>query len=328
MNKRHFLQAAGGAAAALIAPRAIWAAGTYPERPIRMLVPFQPGSTPDIWARAIGNALTARLGQPIVVENMPGAGGVIGTLALKRAVPDGYALGLLATTQAIAAHTFRTQPYELATDFVAISQLSDSASLLTVPMSSPIRTAKELIAALKAKPGEMAYGSGGNGSIAHLAVEQLLRDTGTKALHVPYRGAPDIVSSQLSGQTQFGMPIFGTALAFVKDGRLRALAITSEKRSPYLPDVPTLVEALPPGFLLNSWAGVFAPAKTPATIVNRLGKEINAILRSGALDELAKGMGSEVSADGSPAEFQKFVKGEDKRYGDLIKEIGLKVDGR
>lgn len=328
MHKRHFLQAAGAAAAALIAPSAIWAAGTYPERPIRILVPFQPGSTPDIWARTIGSALTTRLGQPIVVENMPGAGGSIGASALKRAAPDGYTLGLFANTQAITVHTFSTPPYELTTDFVAISQLGGGPSLLTVPASSPIRTAKDLIAALKAKPGEMTYGSGGNGSIAHLAVEQLLRETGTKALHVPYKGAPDIVSSQLSGQTQFGIPVLGTALTFVKNGKLRALAITSEKRSSFLPDVPTLVEALPPGFLLNNWSGVFAPAKTPAPIVNRLNKEINAILRSGALDELAKGMGSDINTADSPAEFQKFVNAEDKRFGDLIKDIGLKVDGR
>ena len=328
MNKRRFLQAAGGAAAALFAPHASWAADAYPDRPIRMLVPFQPGSTPDIWARALGSALTARLGQPMVVENMPGAGGSIGASALKRATPDGHTLGLFANTQAITVHTFRTPPYDLAVDFVAISMLGGGASLLTVPASSPIRTAQDLIAALKAKPGGMAYGSGGNGSIAHLAVEQLLRDTGTTALHVPYKGAPDIVSSQLSGQTQFGMPILGTALTFVNNGKLRALAITSDKRSPSLPEVPTLAEALPPGFSLNSWSGVFAPARTPAPIVDRLSREIGAILRSGAMDELVKTMGSELRPDGSPAEFQNFVIAEDKRFGDLIRTIGLKVDGR
>lgn len=328
MNKRHFLQAAGGAAAALLLPQASWAADTYPDRPIRLLVPFQPGSTPDLWARAIGNALGTRLGQPLVVDNMPGAGGSIGASALKRATPDGYTLGLLANTQAITAHTFRTPPYDMAADFVAVAELGSGASLLTVPASSPIRSAKALIAALQARPGELAYGSGGNGSIAHLAVAQLLRDTGSTALHVPYKGAPDIVSSQLSGQTQFGIPIMGTALSFVHSGKLRALAVTSEQRSPSLPDVPTLAEALPPGFSLSSWSGVFAPARTPAPIVDRLAREITAILRSGAMDELAKNMGSDLNPRDSPLEFQKFVNAENKRFGDLIKSIDLKVDGR
>jgi tripartite-type tricarboxylate transporter receptor subunit TctC len=328
MDKRQFLQTAGAAAAACMATPALWAAGSYPQRPIRLLVPFQAGSSPDTWGRAIGSILSTRLGQPVVVENMPGAGGTIGTVALKRAAPDGYTLGLLANTQAITVHTFQTPPYDLTADFVAVASIGGGASLLTVPATSPIRTAKDLIAALKAKPGELAYGSGGNGSIAHLATEQLLSDAGATALHVPYRGAPDIITSQLSGQTQFGMPILGSSMLFVRSGKLRPLAISSEKRSAFLPGVPTLAEALPPGFTLSSWSGFFAPARTPAPIVDRLHSEIRAILRSNQLDELAHSMGSDIQPMDSPAQFQQFVNAEDKRFAAQIKNIGLKVDGR
>lgn len=327
MHRRQLLQGLAAAGAALAVPAAVWAAG-YPDKPVRLLVPFQPGSTPDLWARGMSSALAQKMGQAFVVENMPGAGGSIGAGALKRAAPDGYSLGLFANTQAITAHTFREAPYALAEDFVAIAPLGGGYSLLTVPASSPIRSADDLVAALKAKPGELPFGSGGNGSIAHLAVEQLLKQTGTRALHVPYKGAPDIVSSQLSGQTVFGMPIFGTALTYVKSGKLRALAITSAKRSPHLPDVPTLKEALPPGYELNSWAGVFAPAKTPKPITDRLYMEINALVRTGAFEELANRMGSEAMTVDSQQAFQDFVKSEDKRFDELVKLVGIKVDGR
>jgi tripartite-type tricarboxylate transporter receptor subunit TctC len=328
MHKRKFLKAMAIPAAGLFPTMASWAAEPWPQRPIKVLVPFQPGNTADIWARSLGTALAARLGQPFVVENMPGAGGSIGANALKRAAADGYTLGVFANTQAITAHTFTKPPYVLTTDFLAIAPLGSNASVLTVPADSPYRTAQELIAALKAKPGALSYGSGGNGSIAHLGMAQLLRATGTKALHVPYKGSLDIVSAQLSGQTQFGMPVLGSAVAFIKDGRLRALAVTGGKRSPLVPDVPTLMEALPPGFQLDSWAGVFAPAGTPTSIVERLHKEITAILKSGAMDELAKAMGSDVNTTASAADFQRFVTAENKRYGELVEAVGVKVDGR
>ncbi|HEY9223430.1 MAG TPA: tripartite tricarboxylate transporter substrate-binding protein [Variovorax sp.] len=327
MQRRQLLQSLVGAAAGLALPASSWAA-EYPDKAVRLLVPFQPGSTPDIWARGIGSELAKRMGQAFVVENVPGAGGSIGASTVKRAPADGYTLGLFANTQAITAHTFKSPPYELTKDFVAIAPLGGGVSLLTVPAASPIHSGKELVAALKAKPGEMPFASGGNGSVAHLTVEQLLKQTGTKALHVPYKGSPDIISSQISGQTKFGMPIFGSALSFVKSGQLRALAITGDKRSPLLPDVPTLKEALPPGFVLSSWAGVFAPAQTPAPVVQRLFKEIDAGMRSGALNTLAEGMGSDIMTLDSQRAFQAFVNDEDQRFGALIKDVNVKVDGR
>lgn len=327
MLRRQALRSLAGVAAALAAPTALFAQD-YPVRPIRLIVPFQAGSTPDLWARSVGSLMRTRLGQPWVVENVPGAGGSIGAAAVKRAAADGYTLGLFANTQAITAHTFSSPPYVLSQDFIAITGLSSGESLLTVPASSPVQSARDLIDTLKAKPGEVAYGSGGNGSIAHLAVEQLLQQTGTRALHVPYKGALDIVTSQLSGQTAFGMPILGTAANFVKSGKLRGLAVTSRKRSPLLPDVPTLHEALPPGFELVSWSGLFAPAKTPKPIIARLFEEIDAVVRSGALEELAAGMGGSVAVYDSQAQFQAFVDSEDKRFRDLVTSVGVKVDGR
>lgn len=323
MDRRKFLLA--GASASLAAPGLAWASARYPERPVRLIVPFQPGSVPDLWARALGSVLSPRLGQPVVVENVAGAGGTIGAAALKRAAPDGLSLGLFASTHAINAHLFVPPPYDLVRDFAPIGLLSGGASVLAVPASSPYRSARELMDAVLARPGALSYASGGKGSIAHLATEALLGPQGGKALHVPYKGAPAINNSLLAGETQFGMPILGSVLAFVREGKLRALAVSSAKRSVDLPDVPTLVEAIPPGFVMESWSGLFAPAKTPTAITERVFQEISTLQREGAFDKLARSMGSELQFSHSREAFGHFVKLENERYRQLV--LGANLQG-
>ncbi|MBY4947668.1 tripartite tricarboxylate transporter substrate binding protein [Cupriavidus respiraculi] len=325
MNRRKWLATAGAAAMAGVVPSA-WAAAAWPNRPIRLIVPFLPGTSPDNIARALAAELGPRLGQPLVVENMPGAGGIIGAKALKRAAADGYTLGMLANAHVINIHMYKEAPYEPARDFTAIGALSGGPTVLVVPAKSPYKTAADLIAAMKRAPGAMNYGSGGKGSIAHLAVESMLHQTGTEAVHIPYKGATEILSSMMMGQTQFGMPVLGTATQFLRDGQMRALAVSTAARSPYFPDVPTLTEALPPGFVIDNWSGLFAPAGLPAPLVQRLFASVKELQDGGKFDALLKANAGELRRSESPAKFAEQVRAETSRYGALMKSIGMTPD--
>ncbi|CAG9173538.1 tripartite tricarboxylate transporter substrate-binding protein [Cupriavidus pinatubonensis] len=330
MNRRQWLATTGAAAvSAMLAPaRAAAPASTaaYPTRPIRLIVPFVAGSSPDNSARMLSSELGARLGQPLVVENMPGAGGIIGAGALKRAAPDGYTLGLLANTHVINVHMYRNAPYDAARDFTPITAISGGPTALVVPADSPYRTAGELIQAMKKAPGKFNYGSGGKGSIAHLAVEALLHQTGCEAVHIPYKGAPEIVSAMLSHQTQFGMPVLATATQYVRNGQVRALAVSSSSRSPYFPDVPTLAEVLPPGFVIDNWGGLFAPANFPPALTQRLFAAVTEVQASGRLEAQIKANAGELRRSASPAQFRDMVAADSARYGALMRSIGMLAD--
>ncbi|MCD9122739.1 tripartite tricarboxylate transporter substrate binding protein [Cupriavidus sp. UGS-1] len=325
MHRRTWLAAAGAAALGGILPRA-YAASDYPNRPIRLIVPFLAGTSPDNMARALSAELAPKLGQPLVVENMPGAGGIIGGRALKRAAADGYTLGVLANTHVINIHMYKQMPYDPARDFTCIAPLSGGPTALVVPANSPYRTAAELIAAMKRAPGKLNYGSGGKGSIAHLAVESMLHQTGTEAVHVPYKGAPEILTAMLTGQTQFGMPVLSTATSYLRNGQVRALAVTTAERSRYFPNVPTLAEALPPGFVLDNWSGLFAPADLPPALTQRLFTAINEVQASGKLDALLEASAGELRRSASPAQFREMVSAETKRYASLMRDIGMTAD--
>ncbi len=325
MHRRTWLAAAGAAALGGILPRA-YAASDYPNRPIRLIVPFLAGTSPDNMARALSAELAPKLGQPLVVENMPGAGGIIGGRALKRAAADGYTLGVLANTHVINIHMYKQMPYDPARDFTCIAPLSGGPTALVVPANSPYRTAAELVAAMKRAPGKLNYGSGGKGSIAHLAVESMLHQTGTEAVHVPYKGAPEILTAMLTGQTQFGMPVLSTATSYLRNGQVRALAVTTAERSRYFPNVPTLAEALPPGFVLDNWSGLFAPADLPPALTQRLFTAINEVQASGKLDALLEASAGELRRSASPAQFREMVSAETKRYASLMRDIGMTAD--
>lgn len=328
MNRRQWLATAGAAVGATALGgtmgRVALAAAPYPSRPIRLIVPFIAGTSPDSIARTISAELAPVLGQPLVVENIGGAGGIIGARALKRAEPDGYTLGVLANQHVINVHLYKEPPYDAAKDFVAISALSGSAVVLAVPATSPIKTARDLIDAMKQRPGAMNYGSGGKGSVSHLAVESLLHQTHTKAVHIPYKGASEILTAMLSGQTQFGMPVLSTAAPFLRNGQIRALAVSSATRSVYFPDVPTLTEALPPGFVLDNWSGLFAPAGLPTPIAKRLFDAVAKLQASGKLNATMKANAGEIRKSDSPAQFTQMVAADDARYGRLIGEIGMR----
>ena len=324
MNRRTWLAAASAAAlSSVLAPAR---AAAYPNRPIRLIVPFLAGSAPDNIARTLAAELGRQLGQPLVVENMPGAGGIIGAGALKRAAADGYTLGILANTHVINVHMYRNMPYDPAHDFTSIAAISGGPTALVVPADAPYKTAGDLIAAMKRAPGKLNYGSGGKGSIAHLAVETLLHQTGTEAVHIPYKGATEIITSMLSGQTQFGMPVLSTATQYLRNGQVRALAVSSSARSTYFPEVPTFAEAMPPGFVLDNWTGLFAPARLPAELTQRLFAAVSELQASGRLDAQIKANAGELRRSASPAQFNAAVAADSARYGTLIRSIGMNGD--
>lgn len=325
MNRRTWLATASAAAlSSMLAPAR--AAATYPNRPIRLIVPFLAGSAPDNLARTLSAELGRQLGQPLVVENMPGAGGIIGASALKRAAADGYTLGILANTHVINVHMYRNMPYDPAHDFTSIAAISGGPTALVVPVDAPYKTAADLIAAMKRAPGKLNYGSGGKGSIAHLAVEALLHQTGTDAVHIPYKGATEIITSMLSGQTQFGMPVLSTATQYLRNGQVRALAVSSAARSVYFPDVPTFAEAMPPGFVLDNWTGLFAPARFPSELTQRLFAAVTGLQAGGRLDAQIKANAGELRRSASPAQFNAAVAADSARYGTLIRSIGMNGD--
>ncbi|EHP42176.1 extra-cytoplasmic solute receptor [Cupriavidus basilensis OR16] len=325
MKRRTWLATAGAAAlSSMLAPAR--AAAPYPNRPVRLIVPFLAGSAPDNIARTLSAELAHTLGQPLVVENMPGAGGVIGAGALKRAAADGYTLGILANTHVINVHMYRNMPYDPAHDFTSIAAISGGPTALIVPADAPYKTAGDLIAALRRAPGKLNYGSGGKGSIAHLAVEALLHQTGTEAVHIPYKGATEIITAMLSGQTQFGMPVLSTATQYLRNGQVRALAVSSSARSVYFPEVPTLAEVLPPGLVLDNWSGLFAPAHLPAELTQRLFAAVTQLQASGRLDAQIKANAGELRRSASPSQFNGMVAADTARYGKLIHAIGMNGD--
>ncbi|QBY51391.1 MULTISPECIES: tripartite tricarboxylate transporter substrate binding protein [Cupriavidus] len=327
MNRREWLATAGAAAlGSVFLPARAAAPANYPNRPIRLIVPFIAGSTPDNTARTLSAELGQKLGQPLVVENMPGAGGIIGATALRRAVPDGYTLGILANTHVINVHMYRKMPYDPARDFTPITALSGGPTALVVPTSSPYKTAAELVAAMKKAPGKFNYGSGGKGSIAHLAVETMLHQAGCDAVHIPYKGAPEIITAMLTGQTQFGMPVLGTATQYVRNQQVRVLAVTAAARSPFFPDVPTMAEALPPGFVIDNWSGLFAPANFPAELTQKLHAAVAALQNAGVFDAQLKANAGELRRSATPAQFGTVVAADNSRYGELMKSIGMVGD--
>ncbi len=327
MNRREWLATAGAAAlGSVLLPARAAAPANYPNRPIRLIVPFIAGSTPDSTARTLSAELGQKLGQPLVVENMPGAGGIIGANALRRAAPDGYTLGILANTHVINVHMYRKMPYDPARDFTPITALSGGPTALVVPASSPYKTAADLVAAMKKAPGKFNYGSGGKGSIAHLAVETMLHQTGCDAVHIPYKGAPEIITAMLTGQTQFGMPVLGTATQYVRNQQVRVLAVTAAARSPFFPDVPTMAEALPPGFVIDNWSGLFAPANFPSELTQKLHAAVAALQNTGVFDAQLKANAGELRRSATPAQFGTVVAADNSRYGELMKSIGMVGD--
>lgn len=325
MTRRAALSAAVGIGA-MLSPlaRAQTDAG-WPNRPIKIIVPFPAGVGVDVVVRTIAGRLGDRLGQPVVIENRPGAGGNIGIEQAARSPGDGYTL--LATSSNFTANPslYQKVNFDPLKDFVPVVGLIRTPALLVVPADSPSKTVEELLARIRATTGGLAYASGGNGSIAHFAGELFKMGNKVEGLHIPYRGAPEIFTSLLSQQTHYAFPVLVSASALVKSGKLRALAVTSPKRSPFLPDVPTLHEASRAGFDIESENGLVATAGTPPAVVNRLNQEIVRIMKDPAVAGPLETGAFEVVGS-TPEAYGAKLRIEVAKYAEVVRVSGARVD--
>jgi len=300
-------------------------AQTFPVKPIRFVVPFAPGGGTDLIARAIGQRLTDALGQPVVVDNRAGAGGVIGADLVAKAAPDGYTIVLGSPGPLTINPNLRPSiPYRLK-DFAPITLATISPFVLVVNPALPVASVKELIALAKSKPGALNFGSGGNGSVAHLAGEQFKALAGVQITHVPYKGSNPSIIDLIGGQLQLVIDNLPVLVLHVRSGRLKALAVGIKRRSALLPDVPTMIEAGVPGYEASTAFGVLAPAGTPRAIMARLNREIVTILRAPDLIERFAGLGLE-AVGSTPDQYAEHLRAELAKHGKLIKAIGLKLE--
>ena len=298
----------------------------WPTKRITYVVPFAPGGNTDTLARIISEKLTGTLGQPVIVDNKPGAGGNIGSDFVAKAKPDGYTiLGGTISSHAINSSIYPKMPYDATKDFEPITLIASSPLVLAVPANSPYKTAKDLLAAAKAKPGDLTFASAGTGTSPHLAGELLKSVAHVDVTHVPYKGSGPAVTDLIAGHVQF---MFDTALIVgphIKAGKLRPLAVTSSKRVKTLPDVPTLVEAGLPGYEIGSWQAIFAPAGTPKPIVQKLNTSIVGVLKMPDVQERLAGLGMDTVA-GTPDELGQFQKAEVVKWSKIVKEANIKPE--
>ncbi len=310
-----------------LAPAAAWAqtAESYPNKPIRFIAPIPAGGSTDVLTRDVARRLQERWGQPTVVENRPGGAGSIGTAAVARAPADGYTLLLVNSGHAINGHVYAKLPFDPVKDFVPVVQMTSLTLGLFVHPSVPAKNLAEFIALLKSKPGALSFSSSGNGGATHLAGESFLLATGTKMVHVPYRGSAPAIADVVAGQVPVSFADVPLAAPFFKTGALRPLAVSSATRSPMLPDVPTFDESGLPGILSSVWVGILAPAGTPADIVQKLNREIVAILREPAMSARLVDQGFEVVA-GTPEQFGQLIKSDYERFGVIVRKAGIKID--
>ena len=301
-------------------------AQTYPSKPIRMIVPFTPGGTTDILARTVGQKMTEDWGQPVVIENRPGAGGNIGSELVAKAPPDGYTL-LMGTisTHAINPSLYKRLPFDPARDFAPVSRVGTLPNILIVHPSVPVKSVKELIELARSKPGDLNFASSGVGTSLHLSGELFNTMAGVKLVHVPYKGSSPALADLLGGQVKIMFDNLPSALPHVKAGKLKPLAVTSTKRAAVLPEVPTVTESGLPGFEVTSWFAVFAPAKTPKDIVAKLNGEIVKILNSGDVKEKLTQIGVD-PAPTTPEELAAFAKAETEKWGKVVKATGASAD--
>lgn len=313
--------------AALLAPWTAFAQAWPAAKPLRMVIPFPAGGATDIIGRLVAQKLAGALGQQVVVDNKPGAGGTIGADLVAKAPPDGYTI-LMATssTHSIGPALSARLPYDAFKDFAPVALVANAPSVLVVGQSFPAATAQELVALLKKNPGKYNFGSSGIGTYPHLAAEMLkLRAGGLFVVHIPYRGTGLVITDLVAGQIGFLMDSIVSAQPHIRDGRVRALAVSGTRRSGSLPNVPTFAEAGVPGMDFSNWFGVFAPAGTPAEVVSRLNRELNAIVRSPEVADLLARSGAE-PAGSTPEQFAKIYRDEYENWKIVIQRAGIKAE--
>ncbi|GAB3766942.1 tripartite tricarboxylate transporter substrate binding protein [Ramlibacter monticola] len=320
MQRRHFTAAV---AATLAAPMV--RAQNWPQRPIKVLVGYPPGGFTDVTARLICDKLGQRLGQPVIVDNKPGANGIVAVDQLAKAAPDGQTFAVVIAAHAANTTLYKKLPYDPKKDLAAVSLIGLSPLVAAVNNDAPYRTAKDFIAFARANPGKISYGSSGNGSAVHLSTELLKILTGTRMVHIPYRGSAAAFTDLLGGQIHLFMDAAQGLIAPGKAGKVRLIGVASDKRLPALPDVPTFVEQGIKGFVASTWAGVLAPAGTPAPIVKRVSDEIAAIVKMDDVRAKLDAMGT-IPAGSTPAEFQGFIDAETAKWGKVIREANVSLD--
>jgi tripartite-type tricarboxylate transporter receptor subunit TctC len=323
LPRRKFLHLAAGAAA-LPAVSRIAFAQAYPTRPVRLIVPLAPGGATDIVARVIGQWLSERLGQPFIVENRPGAGTNLGTEAVVRAAPDGYTLLLAAPNNAINASFYEKLNFNFIRDIAPVAGIISHSLVIVVHPSVPAKTVPEFIGYAKANPGKLNMASPGNGTPNHVSGELFKMMAGVDMVHVPYRSGGPALTDLIAGQVQVMFPATVSSIEYIRDGRLRALAVTTATRSELLPDIPT-VDQFVPGYEASGWFGLGAPKATPAEIVEKLNKEINAGLADPKIKTRLADLGG-TPLVGSPADFGKLVADDTEKWGKVVRAANIKPD--
>lgn len=301
-------------------------AQSFPSRPLRIVVPFPAGGTTDVLARAVAQKLTETLGQPVVVDNRPGAGGNIGAELVAKSPPDGYTL-LMGTvgTHAINPGLYPKMPYDHVRDFAPVILVAGVPNVLVVNPSLPVNSVQELIAYAKANPGKLNFASSGNGTSIHLSGELFKTMAGVQIMHVPYKGSAPALQDMVGGQVQLMFDNLPSSLALIKGGKLKALAVTSSARAAALPDVPTMAESGLPGFEASSWFGLLAPAGTPQPAIAKLNAEVARWLASPEAKEKLLAQGA-IAAGGTPEDFARHIAAETAKWQKVVKESGAKVD--
>lgn len=300
-------------------------AADFPDRPVSIVVPFPAGGTPDILARVLGEAVGKRLGQPVIVDNRAGAGGNIGAQAVMRAKPDGHTLLMCAFGCSVAPLIYKPAPYDIKKDFAPVAKLATVPSVLVVNPKLPAKSLGELLSYARANPGKLNSASSGVGTSAHLATELLRAQAGVDLTHVPYKGAGQVANDLLGGQVDMYFDNLPASLPSIKAGKLRALAVASEKRSPSIPDVPTFAEAGVPNFIITPWFGLLAPAGTPEPVLQRLNVAFNEALKDPAVAKRMEELGVLTAAD-SRAALGEFIASESSKWQSIIEKRGIRVE--
>lgn len=298
----------------------------WPTKPVRLVVPAPAGSSLDIIARTLGDKLKDRWKQPVVVENKAGAGGMLGLDVVAKSDPDGHTLGIgFNGPIAFGPHMYRKMPYDPAKDLAPVVLTTSQPNVLAVKASNPARTLPEFVAWAKAQGNKLSYGSVGNGSSSHLTMELFKSVTGIDAVHVPYAGSPPAGTSLAADETQMLFTVAPALMPLIQGGRIKLLAVTSAQRMESMKSVPTVAESGYPGFESLAWNGLFAPAATPSTVIERVNADVNAVLKEPAVRQQLQKQGL-VPGGGSPAEFKAFIDKESRIWGAVIKKVGITID--
>ena len=312
-------------AAATLAPLGSAVAQSYPTRAITLVVPFPPGGPTDLVARVIAQQMSAQMGQPVVVDNRPGANGNIGGSAVSRATPDGYTVLYNTSSITLSPALYKNLGYDVKKNLAPVGSTAVVPLALVVNPSIPANTVQEFIAYAKANPGKLSYGSAGNGNVTHLVAYQFAQIHGIEATHIPYRGSAPANADLVGGQTHFMTDTINSVAGFIRDNRMKLLGVTTAKRIALFPDAPSLSESGMPGFEAGAWQGMMVPAGTPADVINRLNMELNKALKSAEVQERLAKQGAETLGS-TPAEYGAYIDSELKRWSALVKATGISLD--